>query len=117
MRVLSPAALGSCRRATPLSGAFRRRSPADSAVGALAHRGAPLAATPPPPATSAGSAPPASASHLVSAKSLTPWNLCPKECCDAEPVANCDQFQVLAIFSGGYKLEVPNWNTKLERRL
>src|SRR3989442_2781602 len=50
-QVLSPAAPWSCRRAAPLSGAFRRRSPADSAVGALAHRGAQLAATPPPPAT------------------------------------------------------------------
>ena len=36
---------GSCRRAAPASGAFRRSSPADSPVGALAHRGAPLAAT------------------------------------------------------------------------
>ena len=36
---------GSCRRAAPLSGAFRRCSPADSPVGALAHRGAPLGTT------------------------------------------------------------------------
>src|SRR3989449_1335854 len=36
---------GSCRGAAPPSGAFRRCSPADSPVGALAHRGAPLGAT------------------------------------------------------------------------
>src|SRR5436853_7742196 len=57
MRVLSPSCpdvrrgtrcslSGSCRRAAPLSGAFRRCSPADSPVGALDHRGAPLAAPP-----------------------------------------------------------------------
>src|SRR5438132_7316212 len=36
---------GSCRRAAPPSGAFRRCSPADPPVGALAHRGAPLGTT------------------------------------------------------------------------
>jgi len=33
------------------SGVLAPSSPADSPVGALAHRGAPLGATPPPPAT------------------------------------------------------------------
>src|SRR3989442_926468 len=36
---------GSCRRAAPSRGAFRRRSPADSPVGALARRGAQLGTT------------------------------------------------------------------------
>src|SRR5437588_11316436 len=51
-RVLSPShrgtrcsPSGSCRGAAPLSGAFRRCSPADSPVGALAHRCAQLRAT------------------------------------------------------------------------
>src|SRR5438309_9257980 len=36
---------GSCPRIAHRSWAFRRRSPADSPVGALAHRGAPLGTT------------------------------------------------------------------------